>query len=40
MRLKGQLAGLLGIPRMLARRRAVQRTRVISAAELKQLLVP
>lgn len=38
MRLKGQLAGLLGIPRMLARRRAVQRTRVITAAELNQLL--
>ncbi|MCL4505472.1 MAG: glycosyltransferase family 2 protein [Chloroflexi bacterium] len=38
MRLKGQLAGLLGIPRMLLRRRAIQRTRVISAAEVEQLL--
>ncbi len=38
MRLKGQLAGLLGIPRMWLRRRAIQRTRVISAAELEKLL--
>lgn len=38
MRLKGQFAGVLGIPRMLARRSAVQRTRTIGAAELNQLL--
>ena len=38
MRLKGQWAGVLGIPRMLARRRAVQRTRVIDGEALKQLL--
>ena len=40
MRLKGQLAGILGIPRMLARRRGVQRARVIGSAELNQLLSP
>ncbi|HEY3342318.1 MAG TPA: glycosyltransferase family 2 protein, partial [Anaerolineae bacterium] len=38
MRLKGQLAGLLGIPRMLRRRAQVQRTRVISHEALEQLL--
>ncbi len=37
-RLKGQLAGILGIPRMLSRRRAVQRTRIIDHAELAGLL--
>jgi GT2 family glycosyltransferase len=37
-RLKGQLAGVLGIPRMLARRAAVQRTRTISRADLLRLL--
>jgi GT2 family glycosyltransferase len=40
MRLKGQLAGMLGIPRMLARRRDVQRIRVIETAELYKLLSP
>lgn len=39
-RLKGQLAGLLGIPRMVLRRRAVQRTRTISRADLIALLDP
>ncbi len=38
MRLKGQLAGLLGIPRMLRHRAQVQRTRVISHEALEQLL--
>jgi GT2 family glycosyltransferase len=38
MRLKGQLAGLLGVPRMLRRRAQVQRTRVISHEALEQLL--
>jgi GT2 family glycosyltransferase len=38
MRLKGQLAGLLGIPRMLRRRAQVQRTRVISHEALERLL--
>jgi GT2 family glycosyltransferase len=38
MRLKGQLAGLLGLPRMLARRRGVQRARTIGATELQALL--
>lgn len=37
-RLKGQLAGLLGIPRMLRARRAVQRGRVISDAQVWALL--
>lgn len=37
-RLKGQIAGLLGLPRMLRARRAVQRTRVISAAQARALL--
>ena len=37
-RLKGQLAGVLGIPRMLRRRRAVQRLRAISKADLAGLL--
>jgi GT2 family glycosyltransferase len=38
MRLRGQLAGVLGIPKMLRRRRAVQRTRTIGAAELAKRL--
>jgi GT2 family glycosyltransferase len=38
MRLKGQLAGVAGIPRMLRRRRAVQAARVISAAQVMALL--
>jgi len=38
MRLKGQLAGIAGIPRMLMRRSAVQKTRTISGAELEALL--
>lgn len=38
MRLKGQLAGLLGIPRMIIRRRAVQRLRTISDWEVEALL--
>ena len=38
MRLKGQLAGLLGIPRMLRRRAEIQRTRVIGAVELARIL--
>jgi GT2 family glycosyltransferase len=37
-RLRGQLAGLLGIPRMLRARRAVQRTRQVSDAELLRVL--
>ena len=37
-RLKGQLAGLLGLPRMLRARRAVQRTRVISTTQARALL--
>lgn len=39
-RLKGQLAGVLGIPRMLWARRRVQKTRVLDAAQLAQLLSP
>ncbi|HQV70439.1 MAG TPA: glycosyltransferase family 2 protein [Thermoflexales bacterium] len=38
MRLKGQLAGVAGIPRMLRRRRAVQAARVIDAAQVNALL--
>jgi GT2 family glycosyltransferase len=38
MRLKGQLAGLLGIPRVMRRRGEVQRTRVISHADLERIL--
>lgn len=40
MRLKGQVAGVLGIPRMLRRRSAVQKTRVIDAARVRALLEP
>jgi GT2 family glycosyltransferase len=39
-RLRGQLAGLLGIPRMLRARRRVQRTRRVSDAELLCVLTP
>ena len=39
-RLRGQIAGLLGIPRMLRKRRAVQRSRTVSKAYLKRLLTP
>jgi GT2 family glycosyltransferase len=39
-RLRGQLAGLWGIPRLLRARRAVQRTRRVSDAELMQVLGP
>ncbi|MEO6060592.1 MAG: glycosyltransferase family 2 protein [Thermoflexales bacterium] len=39
-RLKGQLAGLFGVPRMLRRRRAVQRGKVISSADVLALLSP
>lgn len=38
MRLKGQLAGVAGIPRMLRRRRAVQAARVIDAERVMGLL--
>jgi GT2 family glycosyltransferase len=38
MRLKGQLAGMLGIPRILRTRAGVQRTRAIDNAALQQLL--
>jgi GT2 family glycosyltransferase len=37
-RLRGQLAGLLGIPRMLRARRTVQRTQRVSDTELLQIL--
>ncbi len=37
-RLRGQLAGLLGIPRMLAKRRAIQQMRRVSDAYLESLL--
>lgn len=39
-RLRGQLAGLRGIPRMLRARRAVQRTRRVSDAKLLEILSP
>ncbi len=39
-RLRGQLAGVLGVPRMWRARRAVQATRVISSEALHQLLDP
>jgi GT2 family glycosyltransferase len=39
-RLRGQLAGLLGIPRMLRARRKVQRRRRASDADLLQILTP
>ncbi len=39
-RLRGQLAGLLGLPRMLRKRRAVQRARTVSREYLESLLTP
>jgi GT2 family glycosyltransferase len=39
-RLRGQLAGLWGIPRMLRARRAIQRTRCVSDADLLRVLTP
>jgi GT2 family glycosyltransferase len=39
-RLRGQLAGVLGIPKMLAKRRAVQATRKVSEAYLESILSP
>jgi GT2 family glycosyltransferase len=39
-RLRGQLAGLLGIPKMLAKRRAVQATRTVSEDYLLSILTP
>jgi len=37
-RLRGQLAGLLGIPKMLRKRRAVQRSRTVDRAYLESIL--
>jgi len=37
-RLRGQLAGLLGVPRMLRKRRAVQRSRVVDRTYLESIL--
>lgn len=37
-RLRGQLAGLLGLPRLLGRRRRVQATRRVALSELERLL--
>jgi len=37
-RLRGQLAGLLGIPRVLRKRRAVQRSRTVERAYLERIL--
>jgi GT2 family glycosyltransferase len=39
-RLRGQLAGLLGIPKMLAKRRAIQATRTVSEDYLLSILTP
>jgi hypothetical protein len=39
-RLRGQLAGLAGIPRMLRARRSVQRTRCVSDSYLLSVLTP
>ena len=39
-RLRGQLAGVLGIPKMLAKRRAIQATRKVSEAYLESILSP
>jgi GT2 family glycosyltransferase len=39
-RLRGQLAGVRGIPRMLRARGAVQRTRRVSDADLLRILIP
>jgi len=38
-RLRGQLAGLLGIPAMLRKRRAVQRSRTVDRAYLERILI-
>lgn len=38
-RLRGQLAGLLGLPKVLGWRREVQRTRIASLAEIERLLI-
>ena len=38
VRLRGQLAGLLGIPRMLRKRRAVQRSRTVDRSYLESIL--
>lgn len=38
-RLRGQLAGLIGLPRVLRWRRAIQPTRIVSIAELDRLLL-
>jgi GT2 family glycosyltransferase len=37
-RIRGQIAGLIGLPRMLRKRRATQRTRTVSLAYLKSIL--
>ena len=37
-RLRGQLAGLLGIPRMLRKRRAIQRSRTVGRSYLERIL--
>jgi GT2 family glycosyltransferase len=37
-RLRGQLAGLLGIPKMLRKRRAVQRSRIVDRSYLESIL--
>jgi len=37
-RLRGQLAGLLGIPRMLRKRRTVQRSRTVDRSYLESIL--
>ena len=39
-RLRGMLAGLLGIPKMLRKRKVVQRSRVVDRAYLEQILSP
>ena len=39
-RLRGQIAGLLGLPRVLKKRRQVQATRRVSLDDLERLLVP
>jgi hypothetical protein len=37
-RLRGQLAGLLGIPKMLRKRRVVQRSRIVDRSYLEGIL--
>jgi hypothetical protein len=39
-RLRGQLAGLLGLPRMLRKRRAIQSSRRVPDESLLQVLMP